>query len=66
MTTEQLKRHIDIQLARMESKINSILQLVSEQVSDPLSIADLQRRLNDSQQALRQLEYDEFFKNLKQ
>lgn len=66
MTIEQLSRHIDIQLARMEGKINSILQLVSEQVSDPLSIADLQRRLNDSQQALRQLEYDDFFKNLKQ
>ena len=65
MTTEQLKRHMDIQLARMEGKINSILQLVSEQVSDPLSIADLQRRLNDSQMAMRQLEYDEFFKQLK-
>lgn len=64
MTTEQLKRHVDIQLARMEGKINTILQLVIEQVSDPLSIADLQRRLNDSQQALRRLEYDEFFKTV--
>lgn len=63
MTTEQLKHHVDRQLARMEGKINTILQLVTEHLGDPLTIADLQRRLNDSQKALRDMEMEDFFKN---
>ena len=64
MNSEQLKTHIDRQLSRMEGKINTILELVLELSSDPHTIADLQRRLNESQRALRDLEYSEFFEKL--
>ena len=64
MNSEQLKTHIDRQLSRMEGKINTILELVLELSSDPHTIADLQRRLNDSQRALRDLEYTNFLEKL--
>ena len=63
MNNEQLKNHIDRHLTRMEGKINAILQLVTEHLGDPLTIADLQRRLNESQKALREMEMEDFFKN---
>ena len=71
MNTEQLKKHIDNRLyyvnqkiIRVEQKVDAILRLVTEHLGDPHTIADLQRRLNDSQKALRDLEYTNFLEKL--
>lgn len=71
MNTEQLKKHIDNRLyyvnqkiTRVEEKVDAILRLVTEHLGDPHTIADLQRRLNDSQRALRDLEYTNFLEKL--
>ena len=71
MNTEQLKKHIDNRLyyvnqkiIRVEQKVDAILRLVTEHLGDPHTIADLQRRLNDSQRALRDLEYTNFLEKL--
>lgn len=64
MNTEQLKAHMDRRLDRIESKVTTILQLVTEHLGDPITIQQMQERLNASQKALRELEYEQFFKNL--
>ena len=71
MNTEQLKKHIDNKIfyvnqkiTRVEEKVDAILRLVTEHLGDPHTIADLQRRLNDSQKALRDLEYTNFLEKL--
>lgn len=71
MNTEQLKKHIDNKIfyvnqkiTRVEEKVDAILRLVTDHLGDPHTIADLQRRLNDSQRALRDLEYSDFLEKL--
>lgn len=59
VTNETILRHI----VKVEAQLSIAIELLQMHTEDPETIADLQRRLNESQKALRELQAENYLEN---